>query len=139
MTDDYEKALRRRLADEERGTWRETLRADFAPWFDDILWGFDCGDGWQEIVRDLFEDIARIVGGPDRQPQLRVTSVKQKHGTLRVYILGTPREHCRAIDAAIDRAEARSARICETCGRPGRLRQSPGGWWHTACRRHVVD
>ena len=138
MSDDYETAVRRRLAEQERGSWRETLRADFAPWLDDILWGFDCGDGWQAIVRALLEDIARLIGGPDRYPGLRVTTVKQKHGTLRVYLLATPREHSRAIDAAIARAEAKSTCTCETCGKPGRLRQSRGGWWHTACRRHAL-
>src|SRR3546814_7143356 len=39
MDDDFERQLLRRMADDERGTWREELRADFAPWFDDLHFG----------------------------------------------------------------------------------------------------
>src|SRR3546814_5761419 len=74
MADDFERQLLRRMADDERGTWREALRADFAPWFDDLHFGLACGDGWRAILRDLTTAIAQIVGGPDREPGLRVRS-----------------------------------------------------------------
>src|SRR3546814_6024869 len=64
MADDFERQLLRRMADDERGTWREALRADFAPWFDDLHFGLACGDGWRAILRDLTTAIAQIVGGP---------------------------------------------------------------------------
>src|SRR3546814_4486835 len=80
MADDFERQLLRRMADDERGTWREALRADFAPWFDDLHFGLACGDGWRAILRDLTTAIAQIVGGPDREPGLRVTPVKEKNG-----------------------------------------------------------
>lgn len=119
MTGELEKDLRRRIAEEGRGSWRERLRADFAPWFDDFLLAFDCGDGWQHILRDLTEEIAIIRGGPNRYPMLRVSQLKQKRGTLRFYLLRTPRsapEQRVAIDAAIARARRQSdlpARLAE--------------------------
>src|SRR3546814_9681163 len=80
-------------------TWREALRADFAPWFDDLHFGLACGDGWRVILRDLTTAIAQIVGGPDREPGLRVTQVKEKYGTLRVYVSGLPALHSDAVEA----------------------------------------
>jgi len=137
--EDFEKDLRRRIAAEERGTWREALRTEYGPWFDDLSWGFQVGDGWRDVVRDLTQEIADIVGGPDRAPALRVTQVKEKFGGLRFYLLALPVAHCTAIDAAIERAEERSSRTCETCGAGGKLRESAGGWWHTACDAHALD
>src|SRR3546814_10121463 len=96
------------MADDERGTWREALRADFAPWFEDLHFGLACGDGWRAILRDLTTAIAQIVGGPDREPGLRVTQVKEKYGTLRVYVSGLPALHSDAVEAAILAAEIRS-------------------------------
>ncbi|NIA70956.1 hypothetical protein HBA54_20350 [Pelagibius litoralis] len=48
MMDEFERRLRQEIAESERGTWREEMRSDFAPWFDSLLWGFQCADGWAE-------------------------------------------------------------------------------------------
>src|SRR3546814_20977538 len=77
--------------------------------------------------------IAQIVGGSDREPGLRVTQVKEKYGTLRVYVSGLPALHSDAVEAAILAAEIRSGEVCEVCGAEGLLRESSGGWWHAAC------
>ena len=139
MTDDAERMLLRRIADGERGTWRDRLRADFAPWLDSLFWGLQCADGWASVIRALLEEIAAIVGGPDAVPEIQIEQVKEKLGTLRVYISGVPQAQAAAVHAAITAAEAKSARTCETCGRRGRLRQSRVGYWHSACDRHVID
>src|SRR3546814_12709906 len=76
MSDDYEKEVLRRTLEHERGTWREDLRRRFEPWFDQVAWGFRCHDGWSEIIVDLTEEIARIVGGPESPPDLRVVDVR---------------------------------------------------------------
>src|SRR3546814_8887320 len=83
MSDDYEKEVLRRTLEHERGTWREDLRRRFAAWFDQVAWGFRYHDGWSEIIVDLTEEIARIVGGPEGAPDLRVVDVKEKFGGLR--------------------------------------------------------
>src|SRR3546814_13639875 len=101
------------MSEDERGTCREALRADVAPLFDDLHFGRACGDGWRAILRDLTTAIAQIVGGPDREPGLRVTQVKEKYGTLRVYVSGLPALHSDAVEAAILAAEIRSGEVCE--------------------------
>lgn len=137
--DDYEKDLRRRIAAQERGTWRAELRNRYGPWFDELDYGFAVGDGWAELLADLTAEIASIVGGPEAAPRLRVRQVKEKFGRLRVDLQGRPPRHAAALEAALRRAEGRSGQICEACGRPGRLRICREGIWHTACEAHALD
>lgn len=135
MSSDYEKEALRRTLEHERGTWREDLRTRFAPWFDGLVWGFRCHDGWSRIITELTEEIARIVDGPQGAPELRVVEVKQKLGGLRYYVWHVPEKHALAVAEAKQRAEERSFETCEVCGKPGKLVRSDG-YWHTACPEH---
>jgi hypothetical protein len=138
MAEALHEKLRRWRAGVDRRTWREALRADFAPWFDNLDFGFQCDDGWAYIVGALTTEIAEIVGGPEKEPRIRISQVKEKYGTLRYYVIGLPATHCDAIDRAIQRAEERSGRICEACGGDGKLRQGRFGYIYAACDRHAV-
>jgi hypothetical protein len=138
MADEFDRDLQRRISDEERGTWREALRVDFAPWFDDLFWGFQCADGWRRLVRDLSEEIARIVGSSEAAPRLRVVQVKEKYGALRYYVENVPPAQAEAVQAAVEHAAARSVTLCEHCGARGRLRETQEGIYHTACDAHVI-
>lgn len=74
--------------------------------------------GWGPLSMELVEDLIRL--GWDR----RVLQIKEKFGTLRVYI--SQRE-----EALVDRAIAtreRSATICQGCGGPGTLLEVRGRW-----------
>lgn len=135
MSSDYEKEVLRRTLEHERGTWREELRARFAPWFDHVVWGFPCLDGWSGIITELTVEIARIVGGPEGAPKLRVADVKERFGGLRYYVRYVPDKHALAVAEAKERAEKRSFQTCEVCGKPGRLIRSDA-YWHTACPEH---
>jgi hypothetical protein len=60
-------------------------------------------------------------GGP------RASQVKEKFGTLRFYLThGTDEMY-----AIIGEAQQKSAKTCETCGKPGRIRGR--GWYYTRC------
>src|SRR3546814_4424387 len=63
MCDDYDEQLKRQVAEEESGTWREQLRKDYAPWFEELYFGFKCGEGWRDIIVALTAEIAGCVGG----------------------------------------------------------------------------
>lgn len=85
-----------------------------------MVWGFEHGDGWFGIIDSLSIVLA------DLDPDVQVKQVKEKFGTLRFYIdTGS-----KAAGAAICAADAFSARICETTGRPGVL-FAEGGWFST--------
>jgi len=66
-------------------------------------------------------------------PPCRATQVKEKYGTLRFYMSRQTTE----MDPIIAKAERKSAKTCEVCGKPGKLRGS--GWLYTACARHVKE
>ncbi len=86
--------------------------------------GFDCGDGWFDLIWTLsqqIEDAARRVGlKPQSNEWPETTQVKQKMGMLRFY-LDNPTE---AMTKLIDKAEERSAKTCEICGNLGSTSKS---------------
>ena len=102
------------------------LYADrFAPMLSTAMcWGFQCGDGWYKIIDELSAKLEKLIvkwiandmENEDCFP--RASTVKEKYGTLRFYLTsGT-----EAMDALIDKAEKQSAKTCEVCGKPGKLR-----------------
>ncbi len=99
-----------------------------------MCWGFP-GDGWEPLIRRLSEKIeAAIAALPeDEREHCRAAQVKEKFGTLRFYMT----THNDEIEAWIDEAEDESARTCEECGEPGKLRGK--GWLYTACDEHTKD
>ena len=94
----------------------------------------ECNEGW----RDLLERACvRIENALDNGDSVKITEIKEKHGTLRIYWSGRlPSEAEAKVDEVVDLAKARSACTCEICGAEGRL-YSRGGWLATACREHA--
>jgi hypothetical protein len=74
-----------------------------------------CGDGWFDLIDTLCE---RLQHWTDHNgaPQLELVQIKEKMGTLRFYLRqkASPEQQ-----GMIWMAEAMSARLCETCGKPG--------------------
>jgi hypothetical protein len=117
------------------------LVAIYPPLFKDLsdlscmkLFGFECGDGWFNLLKDLIEELKVICeaettpleDGEDFSPV--VNQVKEKFGTLRFYISSTTQN----MRDAIDKAEARSEETCEKCGNPGAI-QVKHGWAFVRC------
>lgn len=87
------------------------------------------------LKESLEEKRAKIVKEEPRSvielvPQVVVTQVKEKFGTLRFYYAGGD----RFIDGLVSMAEEMSSITCEICGSPGELRGK--GWLYTACDEH---
>jgi hypothetical protein len=94
-----------------------------------MCWGFECGDGWEPLIRALSVKLeAAIAALPaDQQPNYKAMQVKEKFGTLRFYLtMGTDE-----MFDMVEVAEAASAETCEGCGQPGSRRG--GGWIVTNC------
>ncbi len=83
-----------------------------------MAFGFDCGDGWFEIVNKLCEDLQAL-----KMPDFEVISVKEKSGTLRISARNIPAEYNNSVSYLIQEAEKRSESTCEVCGKPGTLRR----------------
>ena len=96
-----------------------------------LPFGLECDDGWYVLLDTLCSRLAVL------EPQPTVIQVKEKYGTLRFYISGTD----EAFDL-VDKAEAESATICETCGKEGKLCTTTGnayGWFKTLCVEHAKE
>ena len=100
-----------------------------------MYWGFECGDGWFDLIDELCGNIQRYIDQNPRLnvPQVEVEQVKEKFGTLRFYVRGGD-DLTRGM---IWFAESMSGRICETCGKPGKRRGH--GWIYTACDEHTRE
>jgi hypothetical protein len=92
-----------------------------------MAFGFECGDGWFRLIDQLSADITAL--DEKNGTQTIAVQVKEKFGGLRFYIEGGS----DAVIDLIDAAEDESFRTCETCGRPGMLRD--WGWLATLCAK----
>lgn len=68
----------------------------------------------------------------DAQRTLAVIEIRQKFGTLTVYLSGDPTP---AMSQAIDAAREASMVTCEVCGAPGTLAERRG-WTSVKCHAH---
>ena len=113
-----------------------------------MCWGFECGDGWYNIIDQLCANIQSHIDWknstrdlllkdnpykrpiPDEVSQVVVDQVKEKFGTLRFYYHGGD----DVINGMTRMAESMSGVTCETCGAPGTT-EGPG-WIQTLCEEH---
>jgi len=91
------------------------------------FWGFECGDGWYDLLDYLCGAIKQYTYDSD---DLTVDQVKEKFGRLRFYL---SRED-DVLHGMVSMAEYMSGRICETCGHRGKTRD--GSWFVTLCDKH---
>jgi len=108
-----------------------------------MCWGFDCGDGWYNIIRVLCSNIQHHIDWRNRKneldpnqpivPQVTVDQVKEKFGTLRFYCTGGD----DYIDGLVSMAESMSSVICEVCGNSGSTLGR--GWLTTLCEKHAEE
>ena len=96
-----------------------------------MCWGFECGDGWYNILNQLMGNIQHHIDWKNRKEevvaQVTLDQVKEKFGTLRFYYTGGD----DAIDGMVRMAESMSGVTCEECSAPA---QTHGpGWIRTIC------
>lgn len=94
------------------------------------------GEGWFEILWSLFASLEKLAQADiaEGRPPLRLVQVKEKYGSLRVYVEGGCDEAVELIDAA----ETASETICEVCGKPGNI-QCIRGWDKCLCPAHAWE
>jgi len=125
-----------------------------------MCWGIECGKGWFPIIEALCEWLDWNIKHND-YPQVEFIQIKEKFGGLRIYYTIVGKElsekefnrrkkiknkykdyktykeyyniHFYKIDGAIEFAGRISYKICENCGRPGKL-ITIYGWNYTLCK-----
>lgn len=94
------------------------------------------GSGWHYLLERL---CGRVEAAIASEPMARFEflQIKEKFGTLSAYHWYADLSPAAqlAADAALDLAEARSAFMCERCGRRGHLWDDTV-WYRTACDEH---
>ena len=95
-----------------------------------MVFGFECGDGWYELLYKLISDILATEPSED----FELFQAKEKYGELRVYTNCSTDE----IENLIRVAEDTSITICEMCGAKAKT-QKVRGWYHTICDKCLKE
>jgi hypothetical protein len=99
-----------------------------------MVFGIQCGKGWFYLIDSVMDLIENHVE--------KIEEVKEKYGTLRIYLYGD--DYANAI---AERAENLSEVICETCGKQitqeekyeNNKNHVEGSWIFTRCSACMVD
>lgn len=98
--------------------------------------GFDCDDGWFDLIWNLsqaIEEAARRDGcDPQSEDWPEAVQVKQKAGTLRFYLA----KNTNKFAALVDNAMKASEEICEVCGTPGAIAADMQSGVRIVCSDH---
>lgn len=86
--------------------------------------GIECGDGWYDIIDNFCAKVA------PSSPDIYFTQIKEKFGTIRLYM----NFYNEVANEADTEAEKLSEVTCETCGKPGEMQY--GSWLFVACDEH---
>lgn len=115
-----------------------------------MCWGFECGDGWFDLIDQLCSSIQSYTDYqnsqrvsllnsnpynatvPDEVLQVVASQVKEKMGTLCFYYSGGD----NYINELVCTAESASSVTCDVCGAPGTKMQHRG-WVQTRCQNHI--
>ena len=92
--------------------------------------GFECGDGWYDLLHKLISDIIET----DPPKDFELFQVKEKFGGLRFYTRGST----DVIEQLIEIAENDSVTICEGCGADATT-QNVNGWYTTVCDKCLKE
>jgi hypothetical protein len=91
------------------------------------MFGIEHNDGWFDLLWRLFEGIEKIL---EQDSGFRIMQIKEKFGTLRIYTNFTS----DLIDTLINKAELESEKICEDCGKKGKVVEY-NGWLRCQCSK----
>lgn len=101
-----------------------------------LCFGIEPNDGWFNLIDNLCECLQNYIDN-DNCEQFTVSQVKEKFGQLRFYISGVKcqhESHAHTVYGIIWFAEHLSGKICEDCGKEGKLRDYHG-WYLTRCEK----
>lgn len=89
---------------------------DKPPGESSMCWGFECGDGWFQLIYQLSRNLTDHM---EKTPSvaIEVTQVKSKFGGLRFDVIGADEACCKLISEACEAA----TKLCELTGGDGQL------------------
>jgi len=99
-----------------------------------MAFGFEIGEGWMSLVIELLDKIQHLVDNNPEYSGLQVIQVKEKYGSLRVYL----NYYYKEIEDIISEYEEKSCYICEECGEKGEIRNI-NNWYTALCDKHYAE
>jgi hypothetical protein len=93
--------------------------------------GIECDSGWNDIIDKLSDELS------SKFPHVQYEQIKEKFGTLRIYMHGTTELDCSEVNFIVAKHCDRSTDVCEVCGSAGALRASD--WRRVLCDAHNSD
>jgi hypothetical protein len=84
--------------------------------------GIECGDGWKSLLDDMTDELKK------KNHLVKFSQVKEKWGRLTVYCYS----YFEDTDEIICKYEEKSEKICEVCGKRGKLYDD--GWMKVRCK-----
>ncbi len=105
---------------------KQSLKAEFPQFFEKVSYGFDCGDGWFELLKRTCQKIKDL----NPSPEFRFLQIKEKFGGLRLYV----HEANEQIGHILSDAENQSVTICESCGTTEDVTVGGVSWMKTYCK-----
>jgi len=112
----------------------ETIREKLYRKYTNIVKCFiECNDGWNKLLDTTLGKIQKHIQTLPQEyiDRFSIDTIKEKYGTLRIYTSFYDDE----IDAIITEAAKKSAKICDQCGKKGKIRGS--SWYYVACDEHT--
>jgi len=94
------------------------------------LCGIDHYHGWYGLTLPIIEEI-RLYNNINQLNKIKITQIKEKFGTLNIYVSKAP----EYIQKMILKAERESRYICEKCGARGKTVKIRDWYW-TLCEEH---
>jgi hypothetical protein len=92
--------------------------------------GICCGEGWFNILNMLSRNIQHYLDWKPEVPQVTISQIKEKFGSLRFYYEGGD----EYVKGMVSMAESISEVTCEKCGNPGETKDR-NGWLVTMCNQ----
>jgi hypothetical protein len=104
------------------------------------IYKFEIGKGWYSLIYDLSWNITLHNDyNEGHSPTVQAIQVKEKLGKLKFYVEPYDEE----VQKWITETENKSEKICEVCGKEGKLRgdelinEKRDGWYRTRCEEHI--
>ncbi len=123
--------------EEEYEEFAKRMEEKYPKMFSHPYGGFCVDAGWWPIIESLCGNIQHYLNWKNKEseivPQVVVAQIKEKFGGLRFYYDGGDDR----IYGMVSMAEAWADKTCETCGKPGKSRNT--GWIKTLCDEHAAE
>jgi ribosomal protein L37AE/L43A len=92
------------------------LREDFKnaePKYPYDLFGIECGEGWKHLYQPIIDKVIEYNKDKDEDSKIVIHQIKEKFGSLRIYLS----KYTDELSRMIDDAEEKSYHTCEVCGK----------------------